>query len=116
MAKKSEKKAKPLNKEQMKALEKIRKEMNGVIDSAAGKEPSKKAKAEEKLGGLPRIIDVEAAGKMLDELGFDKKHVDSGAMEGLNGVVCYYLEGAAFRAKDNKRKSIKPSDIIASPV
>lgn len=70
---------------------------------------AKAKKAAGKKDGGSRLVVASAAKEYLK--GQDC-NVASDALDGLNGVVGWYLEQAAKRAKANNRKTVRPHDFM----
>lgn len=67
-------------------------------------------KSKAKAGGADRSYVV--ASKAKEFLKSKDCNVASDALSGLNGVVEWYLQQAAARAKENGRKTVRPHDFM----
>ncbi len=69
----------------------------------------KKSKKKAKAGG-GAAPDFITKSKCKEALKAHDVNVASDALDGLNGVVAYYIEQAAARAKANNRKTVRAHD------
>ncbi|MGE0710205.1 MAG: hypothetical protein AB7N76_07690 [Planctomycetota bacterium] len=70
----------------------------------------KKTKKKAAAGGAPDLV---VKSKCKEALKAHDVNVASDALDGLNGVVAWYIEQAAKRAAANGRKTVRAHDFVA---